>query len=91
MSRYGPAVLAVVFIIFGETAQAYVGPGAGLSLLGALWGLLAALVAAVAFVLLWPIRRRRRRRAEAARAAPEASDEPENDRRVPQRTGREAH
>jgi membrane protein implicated in regulation of membrane protease activity len=40
-----------------HTAGAYVGPGAGLSLLGALWGLLAAVFAALAFVLLWPLRR----------------------------------
>lgn len=48
-------------------AQAYVGPGAGLSLLGALWGVVAAIGAALLFVVLWPIRRmRRRKKAEAA-------------------------
>lgn len=48
-------------------AQAYVGPGAGLSLLGALWGVIAAIGAALAFVILWPLRRmRRRKKAEAA-------------------------
>lgn len=40
-----------------NTASAYVGPGAGLSLLGALWGLLAAIFAALAFILLWPVRK----------------------------------
>jgi drug/metabolite transporter (DMT)-like permease len=42
---------------FMNTASAYVGPGAGLSLLGALWGLLAAIFAALAFVLMWPLRK----------------------------------
>ena len=47
-------------------AAAYIGPGAGLSLLGAFWGLLLAVVAALGFVILWPLRRffRRDRRAE---------------------------
>lgn len=46
-------------------AAAYVGPGAGLTLLSALWGLLAAVLAALAFVIIWPIRRWRRRRQAA--------------------------
>ena len=40
-----------------NTVSAYIGPGAGLSLLSALWGLLAAVFASLAFVLLWPFRR----------------------------------
>jgi membrane protein implicated in regulation of membrane protease activity len=40
-----------------NTVSAYIGPGAGLSLLGALWGLLAAVFVSLAFVLLWPFRR----------------------------------
>lgn len=42
--------------VTGE-ASAYVGPGAGLSVLGALWGLIIAVGAAVGFVVLWPLRR----------------------------------
>lgn len=50
-------------------AEAYVGPGAGLSLLGALWALLIALGTAIAFVVAWPLRKMlRRRRAERAAA-----------------------
>lgn len=43
-------------------AMAYVGPGAGLSLLGAFWGLLVAVLAALAFVVVYPIRRMMRAR-----------------------------
>lgn len=42
-------------------AFAYVGPGAGLTLLGALWGLIIAIVLSVGFILLWPLRRLMRR------------------------------
>ena len=54
-------------------AEAYVGPGAGLSLLGALWALLVAILAAVGFIFAWPVRkwlrkRKARRMAEADRA-----------------------
>jgi hypothetical protein len=42
-------------------ALAYVGPGAGLTLLGALWGLVLAIVMSVGFVILWPFRRLLRR------------------------------
>jgi hypothetical protein len=65
-------VIAVVAAAatMAEPALAYVGPGAGLSLLGALWGLLLALLAAFAFVVSWPLRRwLSRRRAAAASAA----------------------
>lgn len=46
-------------------AIAYVGPGAGLTLLGALWGLIAAVVVSVGFILLWPLRRLMRRNKQA--------------------------
>ncbi len=35
----------------------YVGPGAGLGLIGALVGLILAVTSALGFVLLWPLRR----------------------------------
>ena len=52
-------------------AAAYIGPGAGLSLLGAFWGLLLAVVAALGFVILWPLRRMFRR--QRSRPRPEMS------------------
>lgn len=58
-------------------AQAYVGPGAGLSLLGALWGVIAAIGAALLFVVLWPIRRMMRRR--KANTAAGQTDAPARD------------
>jgi membrane protein implicated in regulation of membrane protease activity len=51
-------------------AAAYVGPGAGLSLVGAFWGLLVAIFAALAFIVIWPVRRLLRR----GRGAPDAAE-----------------
>jgi hypothetical protein len=53
--------LMVLTIGTVNPAAAYVGPGAGLSLLGALWGLLLAVGAALWFVIMWPLRRMRNR------------------------------
>lgn len=65
------AILIIMTLSFAivDTAAAYVGPGAGLSLLGALWGLLLAVIAAVGFVILWPLRRMRKRAKEKREAA----------------------
>jgi hypothetical protein len=52
-----------------NTASAYVGPGAGLCLLGALWGLLAAVLAALAFIILWPFRKMLKGRRDKAAVA----------------------
>lgn len=62
-------VIAPLLALAATPAFAYVGPGAGLSLLGALWGLLLAVLTALVFLALWPIRQYRKkarlRRAEA--------------------------
>lgn len=62
MNSLRNAVMALVLVLSAaEPALAYVGPGAGLSLLGALWGLVLAVAAAVGFIILWPLKRSRRR------------------------------
>ncbi|MGI9418085.1 MAG: hypothetical protein ACR2RA_09655 [Geminicoccaceae bacterium] len=51
-------LFALTFTLgFGQDASAYIGPGAGLSMLGAFWGLVVAVLAALSFLLLWPIRK----------------------------------
>ena len=56
-----PSVIAGL-LLYTAAAEAYIGPGAGLSLLGALWALIVAVVAALGFIVLWPIRKARKRR-----------------------------
>lgn len=61
----------LVAALLPAVAFAYVGPGAGLSLLGALWALIAAVGAAIVFVIAWPVRKllhRRRAKATMRRA-----------------------
>lgn len=69
MSKVLMAIAAACAAGLSQPALAYVGPGAGLSLLGALWGLLLALGAALVFLVLWPWRRYRQKRAQARQAA----------------------
>lgn len=49
-------LLAVGALTLPTLASAYVGPGAGISLLGALWGLLLGVFVAIGVILFWPIR-----------------------------------
>jgi uncharacterized iron-regulated membrane protein len=67
-------VAALAAIAMPESALAYVGPGAGLTLLGALLGVLAAVVLAVTGVLMWPIRALLARRRQAQKEAQRASE-----------------
>ena len=41
--------------LLATPAFAYVGPGAGVTLLGALWGVILAIVMAIGGVLIWPL------------------------------------
>jgi type VI protein secretion system component VasK len=51
----GALVLAAV--VGPVPAFAYVGPGAGLSLIGAFWALILAVLTALFFLVAWPMRR----------------------------------
>lgn len=64
MSTRAIAVTAAVALAacLPAVANAYVGPGAGLSLAAAFWAILVAVVTIVAFTLMWPVRRLLRRR-----------------------------
>ena len=62
--------LALLFllVLLNGPAMAYVGPGAGLSLLGTLWGVVIAVLAALSFLVMWPLRRLMRQRRNRGRS-----------------------
>jgi hypothetical protein len=53
-------------LTWSEPALAYVGPGAGISMLGALGAVIVAILFALGGLIWWPIRMMRRRRKQAA-------------------------
>jgi hypothetical protein len=64
--------LAVLVALWAGPAAAYIGPGAGITMLGALWGVIVAVFLAIGAVLFWPIRillRKRRKNAPAGTVA----------------------
>jgi membrane protein implicated in regulation of membrane protease activity len=63
------SLAATGLLLCTASAEAYIGPGAGLSLFGALWALISAVVAALGFLVLWPLRRMRKRRLARQQAA----------------------
>jgi hypothetical protein len=70
-STYAVSVLACVLALWAGPAAAYIGPGAGITMLGALWGVVVAVALALGAVLFWPIRlllRKRRKNATPATA-----------------------
>jgi hypothetical protein len=71
-------LIATAALMVPDTAFAYVGPGAGLTMLGALWAVILAVLMALFFVVAWPVRRmlrRARHKAPSVAAAPKASAE----------------
>lgn len=65
MKKIAAFIILAVAVAAPTGAFAYVGPGAGLSLLGALWAFLAAIGTALFFVIAWPVRKFMRRRRAA--------------------------
>jgi len=73
-------LFSAIMILLVGPAEAYVGPGAGVSLIGAAVGLLVAIGTALAIIVLVPLRAIKKRRALARAAttdpsAPETRDE----------------
>lgn len=49
-------IFVLILLITPVTIFAYVGPGVGISFLGALWAVISAIVLAIGGLLVWPIR-----------------------------------
>jgi hypothetical protein len=65
-----PIAAAALAVSWADPAAAYIGPGAGITMLGALWGVIVAIALALGAVLFWPIRILLRKRRKPAGAAP---------------------
>ncbi|HEY7690273.1 MAG TPA: hypothetical protein VH835_16350 [Dongiaceae bacterium] len=76
MSKHVSALsVALAFMLGAAPAFAYVGPGAGLSLIGAFWALILAVFTALFFLIAWPVRRMlRNARARGSEPAPSRND-----------------
>lgn len=75
--RYIPLkILALLLLLtVSPTVLAYIGPGAGISVLGSLLGILGTIVLAIGAIILWPLRKLIKRRKLARQGAdnPKAS------------------
>ena len=65
---------ALALVAVRADAAAYIGPGAGLSVLGSLWAVLVGIVVALFAILSWPLRVLWRRMRGKRAAAPPAGD-----------------
>lgn len=68
-------LLLVLGLTVSGPAMAYIGPGAGITMLGALWGVVVAVVLALGAVLFWPIRALLRRKKQAPAGTVSARDD----------------
>ncbi len=55
-------IVLLLLTISASPAAAYIGPGAGISVLGSLLGILATIFVAIGAILFWPIRKLMKRR-----------------------------
>ena len=65
--------LACVLALWADPAAAYIGPGAGITMLGALWGVIVVVVLVVATLIWFPVQVMRRRRRARRPDAPSIS------------------
>lgn len=75
MLRVLPAVIALVIAMTPSLAQAYVGPGAGVTAIGAALGLIAAIGLAFWALISYPLRRARKKKKEEAAAQQNSADQ----------------
>lgn len=71
---------AVLLMAIATPLMAYIGPGAGISVLGSLLGILATILIAIGAIIFWPVRKfLKRRKAGASAVGAEASETVEAD------------
>jgi len=73
------AAIIIATTLLPDLALAYVGPGAAVSALGALWGLIIGIVVALGVILFWPIRMLIRKMKQKNAPEQPAIEQPPND------------
>jgi len=68
-----PIALCITLCVLPGIAQAYIGPGAGITFIGSLVAILLAVLSAIGFILFWPVRRMLAKRKAGGGAAVEES------------------
>lgn len=63
----------LILLAISPAALAYIGPGAGISVLGSLLGILGTIVVAIGAILFWPVRKFLKRKKQAKAMAGEES------------------
>lgn len=61
----------LILLAVSPAAMAYIGPGAGISVLGSLLGILGTIVVAIGAILFWPVRKFLKRKKQRQAAAGE--------------------
>ena len=69
--RYSAIAIALPFLSFMNPALAYVGPGAGITMLGALWAIVLAIIFSIGAILFFPIRAMLKKRSHQKHAQEE--------------------
>ncbi len=70
-------LILLLAAFFASPASAYVGPGAGISVLGSLLGILATIIVAIGAIIFWPVRKfLKRKKARSESTATPDTDEP---------------
>lgn len=59
----------LILLTVSPAAMAYIGPGAGISVLGSLLGILGTIVVAIGAIIFWPVRKFLKRKKQAKAAA----------------------
>ena len=66
-------LVILILLAVSPAALAYIGPGAGISVLGSLLGILGTIVVAIGAIIFWPVRKFLKRKKQAKLAAEKGS------------------
>ena len=66
-------IVILMLLVVSPAAMAYIGPGAGISVLGSLLGILGTIVVAIGAIIFWPVRKFLKRKKQAKATAGEES------------------